>query len=70
MIAIDYVGVATLIGAIGSVFTSALAIWLARPIRDTHNRVKTSNGQTIGEAVEAIGKATGADHEQPSSSTG
>jgi len=58
MIAIDYVGVATLVTAFGAAAASILAVVLARPIKqqtnDIHAAVTTSNGHTLGEVVERI----------------
>jgi hypothetical protein len=57
--AIDWYGISAVIAAVFSGIAAVLAVLLARPINATNRQVKTSNGTTLGEAVEATAKHVG-----------
>lgn len=57
MIAVDYVGLSTLVTSICVGLGTIIVAWKQagtnRRVDDVHDAVKTSNGRTIGEIVEA-----------------
>ena len=71
MIAVDYVGIATLITAFGAAIASVLAVVFGRAphnqTADIHAAVTTSNGTTLAGVVEKIDRATEAIEEPPKS---
>ena len=62
MLALDYVGVATLITATCAGIASIVAVILAKPVKtqvaEVHAAVSMSNGGTLAGAVEQIDRST------------